>query len=96
MSKNKTRRVDIGSICKSKTGGYYLKVNYNEKALDRVVLTQGQFLNLETPQEQISSLEEAASIGRVEGDWVEKKLENLRNTPEWVKFNVSVSVPVND
>lgn len=80
----KYKRVNIGSIVKSKKSGEgdYIKISQD------VVLKQGDFLNLEAPKDAILSLTAARDEGKVSGDWVEKRLENLNKIKEFVRFEI--------
>lgn len=82
----KTRRVDIGSVCKSKDPG---KPDYIKIAND-VVLKRGQFLNLESKAQRLASLTEAVEAGKLSEEVADKIRENVeKNHKDFVRFSIS-------
>jgi len=80
----KSKRVVVGSVCKSKDSGKpdYIKVR------DDVVLKKGQVLRLESKKYQLDSLQGAVSSGKVSGDLSEKIKERIEKIPDWVRFEI--------
>jgi hypothetical protein len=80
----KFKRTVIGSIVKSKDPGKgdYLKVSGSH------VLTDGQFLNLESKASQLASLEAAIAAGKISGDNANGAKERINKIPDFVRFQV--------
>ena len=80
----KYKRAVVGSVVKSKEAGKpdYIKVNGNH------VLKDGQYLNLESKQFQLSSLEEAVKNGKLSGDAAQAARERINKIPEFVRFQI--------
>jgi len=83
------KRRDIGSVIKGKDG----KPDYIKISQD-VTLKKGQYLNLETKARQLENLQKSVASGKLSTDLGEKIKERLENTPEWVRFNISVTEEV--
>lgn len=81
----KTRRVEVGSVVKSKEKGKpdYIKVSQD------VVLKKGQYLNLETKADRLASLDAAVESGKLNEEIAAKIRENVEKQPDWVRFSVS-------
>ena len=81
----KTRRYTIGSVIKNKdeTKPDYIKIGNRD-----VVLKAGSFINLETPQRQLKSAEEAFKNGKLSEEVYRKIVERLSKTPSWVRFEL--------
>jgi hypothetical protein len=80
----KYKRTVIGSIIKNKDSkkGDYLKVNGAH------VLTDGQYLNLESKASQLASLDEAIAAGKISGDNANAAKERINKIPDFVRFQV--------
>ena len=80
------KRREIGSVVKGKDGKPdYIKINSD------VTLKKGQYVNLESPKQQIESLQAAVESGKLTAEYGEKLLARLEATPDWVRFNLFVS-----
>jgi len=79
------KRIDIGSVIKSKEPGKpdYIKVNAD------VVLKKGQYLNLESKAQRLASLSEAVNNGKLSNEIADKIRENVEKTPDFVRFMIS-------
>jgi hypothetical protein len=81
----KKKRLVVGSIWKGRDGKPdYIKINND------VVLTKGQFVNLESKAQKIKSLEDAIQAGRLSGDGAQKMLQNARDMNEGIRFELYV------
>jgi hypothetical protein len=80
----KWKRTVIGSIVKNKDPkkGDYIKVNGAH------VLTDGQYLNLESKAAQLASLKEAIAEGKISGDNAKAAEERINKIPDFVRFQV--------
>lgn len=82
------KKITIGDIVKSKNGtGKYIKV-----FADSVVLTKGQYINVESKAEQLASLELARENGKITEENYEKALARLEKIPDYVIAQLSVMV----
>lgn len=80
----KYKRTVVGSVVKSKEAGKpdYIKVNGTH------VLTDGQYLNLESKANQLASLEEALKNGKLSGEAADQARERINKIPEFVRFQI--------
>jgi hypothetical protein len=80
----KFKRTVIGSVVKSKdpSKGDYIKVTGSH------VLSNGQFLNLESKATQLASLEAAIAAGKISGDNAAAAKERINKIPDFVRFQV--------
>lgn len=80
----KSKRVVVGSVCKSKDSGKpdYIKIR------DDMTLRKGQTLRLESKKFQLDSLQSAVSSGKLSGDLSEKIKERIEKIPDWVRFEI--------
>lgn len=79
----KSKRVTIGSVMKSqKDGKFYIKVNGEHK------LSDGQYLNLESKEDRIQSLDKAVEEGKLSEEKAREIRVSIDKTPAFVKFNV--------
>ena len=84
------KKITIGDIVKSKNGtGKYIKV-----FADSVVLTKGQYINVESKAEQLASLESAREAGKISEETYENALARLEKIPDYVIAQLSVMVDV--
>lgn len=82
------KRVNIGSVVKTKSGTKAIKVSQDVK----INLSKGQYINLESKDEAIASLHKALESGRMKQETFEKLLASVEKTPDWVISNVYVLV----
>jgi hypothetical protein len=81
----KKKRLTVGSIWKGREGKPdYIKIDND------VVLTKGQFVNLETKAQKIKSLKDAIEAGRLSGEGAQKMLERAEKMPEGIRFELYV------
>lgn len=79
----KYRRTNVGSIVKGKDGGAdYIKISKD------IMLKQGDFLNLESKAQQLKSVQEAVSNGKLSGEVAETIMENIEKIPDFVRFSI--------
>jgi hypothetical protein len=81
----KSKRLTIGSVCKSKDAAKpdYIKIN------EDVTLKKGDFLNLESKAYKLKSLDEAVTAGRLQGDAAERIRKNIEEFhKDWVRFDI--------
>lgn len=79
----KYKRINVGSIVKGKDGGAdYIKISKD------VMLKQGDFLNLESKAQQLKSVQEAVSNGKLSGEVAETIMENIEKIPDFVRFQI--------
>lgn len=84
VSRMAKSRKTIGSIVKGRDGKPdYIKVNVD------VVLKQGQFLNLESQQYQLASLDKAVADGKIKEDTAEQVRERINKLPAFVRFEIT-------
>jgi hypothetical protein len=84
------KRVTVGQVIKGRNGkSDYIQIRKDLK--EPLVLKAGQFLNLESSKDQIKSLEDAAAVGKLSTEWVEQQVERLKKTPEFVRFQVTMT-----
>jgi hypothetical protein len=83
----KMRKV-IGSVVKSSDPSKpdYIKISQD------VVLQKGQYLNLESKKQQLQSLEQAVSNGKLSRETADKIQEKIEKIPDFVRFEISVLV----
>lgn len=81
----KFRKV-IGSVVKSQDASKpdYIKISQD------VVLTKGMFLNLESKNQQLASLEAAVASGKLKEEYAAKSRERIERIPPFVRFEISV------
>jgi len=65
----------------------YIKIN------EDVVLSKGTIINLESKQSKIAGLQAALASGKLSEDYVEKLIEQAKNMPDFVAFDLVVNVP---
>tara|TARA_R110000868_G_scaffold66014_2_gene196955 strand:- start:1443 stop:1706 length:264 start_codon:yes stop_codon:yes gene_type:complete len=81
----KKKRFTVGSIIKGQNGKPdYIKINSD------VVLTKGQFVNMESKAQKIKSLQEVIASGKLSGEIGNKMLETAEKIPEWVRFELYI------
>lgn len=80
----KYKRTVVGSVVKAKEKG---KADYIKVSAD-VVLTKGQFLNLESKQFQKESLEAAIASGKLKAEFADKARERVEAIPDFVRFQI--------
>ena len=79
----KYKRTNIGSVVKGKDGGAdYIKISKD------ITLKQGDFLNLESKAQQMKSVQEAVTSGKLSGEVAETIMENLEKIPDFVRFQI--------
>ena len=84
----KVRRT-IGSVNKAKEGNSrYIKIS------EDITLKKGQYVNLESPSDQIAGLQQAMQEGKLSEDYALKQIERLRKTPDFVSFHLITQVEV--
>jgi hypothetical protein len=81
MAKRKT----IGSVIKGQNG----KPDYIKISND-VVLSKGQYVNLESKAGKIKGIKEAVDAGKLSPDTGAKMLESAEKIPEFVRFEMYV------
>lgn len=78
------KTLTIGSVLKGKDGkSTYIKIN------EDVTLKKGQFVNLVDPRKQHEVL---LGLGLISEDQAAKMAERAAQTPEWVKFNLTIKI----
>lgn len=83
----KKRKVTIGSVVKGRDGkADYIKINGDH------VLNNGQFLNLESKQSQLESLDKALAEGKLTEEIVDTMRERIEKIPDFVRFSVTTMV----
>ena len=80
----KSKRVVVGSVCKSKDSGKpdYIKIR------EDMTLRKGQTLRLESKKFQLDSLQSAVGSGKISPDLSEKIKERIEKIPDFVRFEV--------
>lgn len=78
------KRLTIGSVVKSKEAGKpdYIKVSQD------ITLKKGQFLNLESKERQLESLDAAVAAGKLSEDMANEIKERTNKIPDWVRFEI--------
>lgn len=80
----KKRKV-IGSIVKGQNGkADYIKINAD------VVLTKGQFINLESKAQKIKGLQDAIANQKLSPEMGRSMLESAEKMPEFVRFELYI------
>lgn len=81
-----SKRIVLGSICKrEKDGSKYLKVNLNPNSgLSAVTLRNGDFVNIETNDEQLSGAQQACADGKISEEVLAKIQKRLADQPDFV------------
>jgi len=77
----KSKRLVVGSVVKGKTVDGVKKPDY-------IKMRDGTYLNLESPKQQLASMEKALSEGKLSEEVAEKIRERIAKIPEWVMFEV--------
>ena len=88
----KWKREKLGSVLVDKNDDkkFYIKFNKN------VSFNEGECINLESKKQQIASLDEAVSSGRMKNlEMAAEIKERLENIPDFVKFEM-IKVSRND
>lgn len=81
MAKRKT----IGSIVKGQNGKPdYIKINSD------VVLSKGQYVNLESKAQRIEGIKKAIASGKLSSETGTKMLESAEKIPAFVRFELYV------
>jgi hypothetical protein len=78
------KRMNIGSIVKSKdpTKSNYLQIRKDLK--EPIVLTAGQYLQVESKAFQLASIERAAAAGKLSGEALQGAKERANKIPDFV------------
>ena len=75
-----------GMLEKNPKAGRYIKIS------EDVVLKKGQYVNLESVADQIEGLQRAMEAGKLSEDYVQKQIERLEKTPDFVAFHLVTQV----
>jgi hypothetical protein len=86
----------VGSVYKRKDGnGDYIKFRYDsdiKEALLKAIAGSGEgselYLNLESKQKKLASLEKALSEGKISEDKAVKARERIEKIPDYVRFEI--------
>lgn len=103
-----TKKLNIGSIQKKKDGSKTFVVSaYELKNLKQLLESPEvkelmnssdpkakKYFNLESKQEQLASLDNAVSNGKLSNDMADKIRENVNKIPDFVIANVSTLITV--
>ncbi len=95
MAVSKYKRVTVGSVVKSKDLDKmdYIKINPKIKddlidALQNMDPEKGLFLNLESKQSQLESIERAVENGSLTEENAAASRERVEKTPEFIRFSI--------
>jgi hypothetical protein len=88
----KTKRVNIGSVVKSKESGKpdYIKIK------EDVTLRKGEFINLESKSFQLERLEAVVAEGKLSEEKAEAARERINKIPDFVRFEMIKTVKLED
>jgi len=80
----KWKREFVGDVLQDKNDEtkFYIKIKQD------ISLKSGDYLNLESKQNQLDSLKGALERGSIDEDVYEKLVEKVENMPDFVKFSV--------
>lgn len=83
------KRNTIGSVCKGKTDEEtgVTKPDYIKIGQD-VTLKKGDFVRLESKNDQIASINKAAESGKLDADFAQTLLERANKIPDFVRFEL--------
>ena len=97
----KLKRITIGSVCKSKDDDKksYFKVRGETakefaNALLKMDPEKGGTIRLETKAEQLKSLEDAVTAGKLSAESAAKARERINKIPDYVRCEASIYVDV--
>jgi hypothetical protein len=95
MAVSKYKRVTIGSVVKSQDASKadYIKINPKIKddlidALQNMDEEKGLYLNLESKQSQLESIERAVENGTLTEENAAASRERVEKMPDFVRFNI--------
>lgn len=87
------RNLTVGSVLKSKDGkSTYIQIRKDLKT--PVTLQPGMFLNLASKQSQLDHASEKLESGAWDQEYYDKQVARINKIPDFVKFEVSVSIDV--
>jgi hypothetical protein len=78
QQKKKLKRVQVGSVCKSKEAGQP----------DYIKMRDGKIYRLESKKFQLDSLEKAVNEGKLSGEVVDQIKERIEKLPDFVRFEI--------
>jgi len=81
---SKWKRTVVGSVLAQKDD----KKKFYIKFKQDVNIKAGDFINLESKQNQIDSIQKAFDEGKVSEDVLESALERIEKMPDFVKFDL--------
>lgn len=98
-SQTKKQRKNLGALCKSKDPlkPPYITIDaYNAPALIGALTRLGPkeklYLNLDAPQQELKDIAEKRQSGKISDEFYETLKTRLEKIPEFVLFQVSISV----
>ena len=77
-AKNKLKRNQVGSVCKSKDAGQP----------DYIKMRDGKTYRLESAKFQLESLNKAVEAGKLSEDVASQIRERIQKIPDWVRFEI--------
>jgi len=80
----KWKRTKVGSVLKDKDDSKKFYIKFNKECK----FNQNDCLSLESKEDQLTSLEGAASAGKLSADIAEEIRERIGNIPDFVKFEM--------
>jgi len=87
-SRTKVGEVIKGKVEKDAEGNVIKRDPDYIKVYQDVVLKKGDYLNLETKDEQIKSVNKAKENGKLDEEMTNKILERLNKIPDFVRFEI--------